>query len=103
MDTQNRGDQLEPERRVPPRHFGERRPGESFFDLSTPLSKEAFRRHFDETRRGKKPARVKVRFEQQGVPTQFIVTQTPFLGGDDAVRGTILLMQEAAELVEARK
>ena len=77
--------------------------GESFFDLSTPLSKEAFRRHFDETRRGKKPARVKVRFEQQGVPTQFIVTQTPFLGGDDAVRGTILLMQEAAELVEARK
>ncbi len=74
--------------------------GENFFTLDTPLSKEAFRRHFEAVSKDRAPQRVRVRFEVGGVPTQFVVTQAPFLGSDDAIRGTILLLQEANETVE---
>lgn len=77
--------------------------GESFFALSTPLAKDGFRRHFDTVTRDQRPHRVRVRFDHAGVPTQFLVTQAPFLGNDDAVRGTILLIQEAHEPAEARR
>ncbi|MBI4603344.1 MAG: PAS domain-containing protein [Planctomycetes bacterium] len=77
--------------------------GQSLFTLATPLAKEAFRKRFEEAKRDGATHRVRVRLEAKGVPAQFVLTQSPFLGSDDTVRGTILLIQEAADLVEGRK
>ena len=77
--------------------------GQDLFSLGTPLAKDAFQRHFEAARKDRAPHRVKVRFEVKGVPTGFVVTQAPFLGSDDSIRGTILLVQEAVEAVEAVK
>jgi len=68
--------------------------GEDLFSLNTPLKKEAFQRLFEKAKQGSTTRRTRVRFESGGVPGQYLVTQSPFLGNNDSVRGTVLLIQE---------
>jgi PAS domain S-box-containing protein len=75
--------------------------GQDLFSLKTPLAKEAFRRRFEEARKKRGPYRLRARLEARGVPAYYLVTQCPFLGEEDSVRGTVLLIQEAAAPVEA--
>jgi PAS domain S-box-containing protein len=75
--------------------------GEDFFSLKTLLAKEAFRRRFEENRKDRASHRVRVRLEARGVQGQYVITQSPFLGSDDSVRGVMIFIQEAVEPVEA--
>jgi chromosome segregation ATPase len=68
--------------------------GEDFFSLYTPLKKEAFQQLFEKAKQGSATRKTRVRFESGGVPGQYLVTQSPFLGKDASVRGTVLLIQE---------
>ena len=70
--------------------------GEELFSLRTPLKKEAFQQRFEEARQARSASRTRVRFASGGISCQYLVTQSPFLGGDDSVRGTVLLIQELA-------
>ena len=75
--------------------------GEDFFSLKTLLAKGVFRRRFEENKKNRASHRVRVRLEAKGVPGQYVITQSPFLGSDDTVRGAMLFIQEAVEPVEA--
>jgi PAS domain S-box-containing protein len=75
--------------------------GRDLFELDTPLSRGAFKKRFLKHKRTGDPSRVRVRLEAAGEPAQFVVTQCPFLGENDTVRGTILMLQEVYQNVEA--
>jgi hypothetical protein len=44
---------------------------------------------------------MRVRIEVNGAPAWHLITQCPFLGEGDSVRGMILLLEEAPAAVEA--
>jgi PAS domain S-box-containing protein len=71
--------------------------GQDFFSLRMPLAKSAFQKRFEESRKDGAIHRLRVRFEVNGVPGNHVVTQAPFYGGDDSVRGTMLLLELSAE------
>ncbi|HVR76745.1 MAG TPA: PAS domain-containing protein [Planctomycetota bacterium] len=73
--------------------------GADFFSLKTPLSKNAFRRYFETSSKDRSSHRVRVRFDSKSAAGQHVLTQAPFIGSDDQVRGTIILLQEATEVV----
>ena len=70
--------------------------GSDLFALDTALSKDVFRKRFEDNKSKRAPSRLRVRLESAAGPKTFLLTQSPFLGDDDSVRGTILFLQEVA-------
>ena len=74
--------------------------GNSLFSLSTPLSKAPFKKKFAAGKKAGGSQKVKVKLDVAGVASQYLLTQCPFLGADDTVRGSVLLLQEIQVGVE---
>ncbi len=70
--------------------------GKSFFELQTPLAKEAFRRRFDENKRDGAAHAFRVRLPSAGAAESYVVTQAPLRGEDGGCRGHLLLLQPAS-------
>lgn len=75
--------------------------GSELFTLDSPLSRPAFKKRFEQNKGAGVPAKVRVKLDVQGVPGQYLFTQCPFVGEDDSVRGTVVLLQEVTVPVEA--
>jgi len=75
--------------------------GSELFTLDSPLSRPAFKKRFEQNKGAGVPTKVRVKLDVQGVPGQYLFTQCPFVGEDDSVRGTVVLLQEINVAVEA--
>jgi PAS domain S-box-containing protein len=71
--------------------------GQEFFSLPIPLAKSAFERRFAESLKDGAVHRLRVRFEVNGAPGNHVITQAPFYGDDDSVRGAMLLLEAIQE------
>ncbi|MCH2374708.1 MAG: PAS domain-containing protein, partial [Planctomycetes bacterium] len=68
--------------------------GKELFELKTPLKNQTFKKRYVQTKEQGRPKKLRVRLDgAQGKATQCLVTQSPFLGSDDSVRGTVLLLE----------
>lgn len=72
--------------------------GQELFSLDTPFAKPAFRKYFERTSPSRESHRTRLRMAVKGVPAHYVLTISPFVGSDDTIRGTVLLMQPAVEM-----
>ena len=76
--------------------------GKEFFSLPVPLAKPAFQKRFEESERDGVVHRLRVRFDYEGATGNFAVTQAPFVGNDESVRGSMLIIESLAVPVAAK-
>ena len=76
--------------------------GREFFTLPVPLAKPVFQKRFEESERDGSVHRLRVRFDHEGATGNFVVTQAPFVGNDETIRGSMLIIESLAVPVAAK-